>query len=281
MRVPAASFLAAFSFVTVAAVATAATSEGGNALTEQVKALAWKHACALPDADYEVDCAANKDPALCRFTRPDGTAFQPKAQSYTRSYFVPRIAAYNLLQPVVEEAGLKPQEVAEGQLPGDEQFASLAGISVTERWDWQKPIEVREEALAWVERELLPAPDQAMCGQTAQAVYDAAFQPLARASATAYAHLSRTGALKKVSLEALTNQTNQQKGKLWTMCERFGKAQARKGGDPSVWQDECRFWLRRAAVGQHELVARALGTVLARYDEAFYRKHARTLTPRR
>ncbi len=263
----------------LASVAVAEAIEQGKLLPEPVKDILWTKACDLTPTDWRVKCKDNTDPKLCQFRNSKGEPIQPLAGASASASILARFSLpWTAIAPTLEEAGLPPLEDASVTDETEVAFRRLAGIPVQTQdsaKNWGALVTVSPAAVDWALRELVPAPDRPMCGQTAKALYDAGFRDSVRVTADAYTFLKGKGLLKNVTTAALDEANNVRKGKYFQACQSFAKAQKRKKVEPYLADGECRFWLRRAAAGQADLIAGAMGLVLEKYDPTFFKKNKR------
>ncbi|MCA9518822.1 MAG: hypothetical protein KC635_27995 [Myxococcales bacterium] len=255
-----------------AAVLAEDVPEGGRPLADGVRAMLWTKACDVAEQDYNIDCAAT--PEKCTFKRADGAAFAPLDSPWGRSFGYSRYAAPNtVLAPVAKANGAAIDDSAWDV--AEPAFAFLSGLPLMMKGEDDGVVRLTPSAIAWIQRELIPTRDVAMCGQTAGALYDAGFRTTARASALAWEHVKRSGKLRGLTPAKLQKEHDARKGATWSMCEKFSRGAAKKTFDERMLLDECQFWLRRGAVGQAEPVAAVLGAVLERFDADFFKAHAK------
>lgn len=255
-----------------------ATTPGpeGRALPINVKAAVIKYACDLPAQNWNVDCAANTDPTKCTWVRANGDKFEPNDDA-----LMSRVASsdfiWNVLSPTNEALAL-------GKYPDDAEesmasflFRTVAGLPATVPDTY--PTRLNPDAIAWAERELLPPPEQAMCGNhTAQEVYDRAFKRSTRAFVAALAHLAKAGTLSKpIDVDRLARDNDQRRGGYWGQCQAFARAN-KATYDEFMLMESCRFWLRRGTGPDVPALAGFLSRFLERYDPTFYAANNKALS---
>lgn len=260
------------------AVGAESTGTDGRSVPAPVKESLWKNACALPDSNWDVDCEANQDPSKCTWRRPDGTKFEP-IDTTTHVHSVARSFVWNGLSET--NAALKL-----GQYPEDSTddmttflFRVFSGLELSTEAN-SYPLRLNPAAVSWVERELVPAPSEPMCGHTAQALYDTSFKSTARTFAVTLADLAKGGHLKKVDLARLDREFSERRGGYWRTCSAIGKRHAKLTGEGAV-SDTCFFWLRRAATSGTTELAGFTSRFLQRYDPTFYATVEKALTKAR
>lgn len=258
-------------FMLAAAVSAQEPPGEGRPLPEAVRLLLWNKVCDLAYENSDVDCSSNADPARCGYKRSNGEAFEPGQSDYARSF---RYAHFgfgdDVLAPTAQGSGWT-KVVDEWGDAGPPAFEFLTGLTLMTSTPYQLA-QLTPEALAWIGRELVPAPEQAMCGKTAGELYEASFKTTMRATTLAWEHVKKSGKLKGLKVERLAKEQSRRGGATWTLCAKFAERNA-KTYDQSLLQDECRFWLRRGAAGQADAVASILGTALQRLDPTFYAAH--------
>lgn len=262
---------AALAFVTTAAAlgtAFAATPDSyeGRTLPEPVKQLVWQKACNLPDADG--DCAAGD----CALRRSDGTPFRPAVAPWQSMFMYEWSAAERTLGPAFAEGKvIGSVDDIEGQTRMALELVS--GLPLQAKSAVDGPLTLNPNLARWVQRELLPPADHAMCGATAKDVYLQAFATPVRGLAETYAALHQKGMTRGITVSALSKSFDTQKGRFATACQQIGK----KGPMDTEWVrvQECWWWLRRVATGTAEPVAQLVGEILRRYDEPTWKKIGR------
>lgn len=255
-----------------------ATTPGpeGRVLPSNVKAAVIKYACDLPTQDWDVDCSANSDPTKCTWERTNGEKFEPKddvlMHQVASNGFV-----WGVLSPTNEALtlGKYDADTAEESM-STFLFRTVAGMPVTEPDVY--PTRLNPAAIAWAERELLPAPDQTMCGKhSAQEVYDRGFKRSTRAFVTALAQLAKAGTLSKpISIERLAKDNDQRRGGYWAQCQSIARAN-KATYDEGMLMESCRFWLRRGTGPDVPALAGFLARFLERYDPTFYAANSKAL----
>jgi hypothetical protein len=289
MRLPlsVAALAAALSMSSIAPLSAHADEGEGRSLTDPLKAFLLEKACDLPVASKEGDDC--KDEPACTLKRSNGTPFAPDMPPWFFPLFMQWDVGAKLWAPALEKESLE----VTGDMPGEHWAAALPLLSgVAGRLDttgtatnkpvweegWGTLTHVNPTLVRWALRELVPTPDAEMCGATAQAVYDQAFRNGVRRLAEIYVDLKKAGLLKRVTVEELARNRNEQKGRFAQKC----KALVKKEKDESalgVVDTACWWWLRRHA-GDAKVVdaasgalVEALGGVLMRYDAPFFKKH--------
>jgi len=156
-------------------------------------------------------------------------------------------------------------------------FRLVSGLELTLPDVDGQPFRLNPAAIAWAERELVPAPGERFCGEkhTAQELYDRGFKQSTRAFTLALADLAKSGTLKKVNLARLTKERGERRGGYWNTCRAFATAN-KKTYDQSTLADACFFWLRRGASSALPELAIFTAHVLEKYDPTFYATHAKS-----
>jgi hypothetical protein len=277
LAVPAVALTAIFA--TAVSVATTPPPEG-RPLPAAMRQLIWDKACDLVPKDWAVDCAANTDPARCGYRRSDGEAFEPVESTDVRSFTLAHYGVgADVLKPAAEASGWEKAEDKWGDYAGPAFTFISGGLTLSTTTPYEVTT-LTPEALAWIERELIPERSQAMCGKTAGEVYDASQKTMLRTSALAWEAVKKSGKLKGLTVERLAKDRGTRRGATWTMCATFATRESAKGGyDERMLRDECQFWLRRGVVGQADAVAAVLGALLQRFDASFFEAHAKAFAP--
>lgn len=248
----------------------------GRVLPPLVKATLWKYACDLPSNDWDVDCSANTDPTKCTWKHANGEAFEPKDDAIMH-----RTASSGFIWSMLSSTN---DELKLGTYPDDSEesmatflFRLVSGLDVALPDVDGQPFRLNPAAIAWAERELMPAPSDTLCGpnHTAQELYDRAFLKSNRAFTLALAHLAKSGTLKKVDLARLTKERGERRGGYWNTCRTFASAN-KKTYDEAILTDACFFWLRRGASSALPELAIFTAHVLEKYDPTFYATHAKS-----
>lgn len=253
--------------------ASADDSPVTRALTEAGKAVFWKAFCGLLPQDYAVSCTDKADPERCTFRNERD---QPIAIAPRDTHAAMLLASSFIWGPLRATALALAEDDAQKKQASDMNVAfTLLSGGPLRTTDYPLPMTLSETALAWARAELLVPPDTPLCGQSAQVIYDTAFKPLAEDHLHIYAHLHRSGHLKKVTVEALDQANRDRRGPLWATCEQAARPFKKSESRYYRMIDDCRFWLRRAAVKQHEPLLAFLGAALAQYDPALHKKHRR------
>ncbi len=281
-----AAIAAALSLIASLSPAASADDGEGRSLAAPLKAFLLEKACDLPVAAKEGDDC--KDDAACTLKRSDGRAFAPDSPPWFSPLFMQWDLGAKLWAPALEKEAL----TVEGDTNAEHWAASLPLLSgLAGRLDatgtptnkpvweegWGTLTHMNPALVRWSIRELIPAPDEAMCGATAQVVYDQAFQSSARRLAEIYVDLKRSGLFRNLTVEALAKSRNERKGKYHKKCSALVK----KAGEDamSVVDTACWWWLRRhagdpkIAEAAGSALAEAMGGVLMRYDPTFFKKH--------
>lgn len=246
---------ALFLLVCLAPSAFAEAPYEGRTLPDGIKRLLWAKACDVVPKQ-SVDCA--KDP--CIFKDSKGESFSPDMQPWHNVLMFEWNAGSNALQPTVIESKLATEEEA-----GDPRTAMglLSGLAVDlDTNDYM--MQLNPALVRWVGRELIPPPDTAMCGATANEVYNRAFKGPIRQAMDVYAHLKGKGLVRGVKVAELSKNFDNQRGRLASACQSIAK----KAPDDERWGKEmlCWWWMRRVATGGSDELAQLFGKMLADYD---------------
>jgi len=264
------SLFIALSFLAPGVALAAEPTYEGRALPGFVKDLLWKKACDLPSAELEGESCKSGG---CRFTRSNGTPFQPQMGPWLELTMLQWPATTNTLQPTLTESKL----ATEDEVGGDLRLAIglLSGLPADLKPD-DSMLQLNPALVRWVGREILPASDLAMCGSTAREFYQAAFAGPTRLMVDVYAQLKAKGLTKGVKEGELSKNFDTQKGRFANACRAIGQ----KSKNPDeAWPrtSSCWWWLRRVASGGSEELAGLLGTVLGRYDADAAKTWAKSL----
>lgn len=233
----------------------------GRKLPDFVRELVWQKLCDLPQADAN---GCGRGP--CPLVRTDGTPFKPYAPPWLDLLSLEWSAGPVVLSPALVEGKLATEADTSGNLRTSLGLASGLGLAN----EGDSPLfTINPTFVRWFERELLPSPRQAMCGGTAQILYDLAFARAARLFADTFAQLKQRGLLAKVSVLELSQNFDQSKGRYMSACTAIASKLA-KEDDGFVYQNACWWWLRRAASRSIDSLAGLMARVLSEYDPATY-----------
>lgn len=242
----------------------------GRPLPEFIKQLIWDKACDVPQAEAEGDFCQGD---LCRFTRSNGTPFKPQLAAWMELTMFQWAAGQNAITPALVEGKL----AEEAEISGDVRLAVAIASGLTVDADPDDPLlQLNPLLTRWVARELLPPPDQPMCGRTAAELYQAAFSRPTRLMVDVYAMLKARGALRRVDRAAVEKAFDTKKGRYAMSCEVIAK----KTDDPEEVfprTSVCWWWLRRAASGGTFELAQLFGRALQDYDPDAYKQYRRML----
>jgi len=254
--------------VTVAfgtAFAAAPDAYEGRALPQEVKNLVWQKACNLPGRYFEVDCTTKP----CTLKRSDGTPFRPAVAPWQSVFMYEWSAAERTFGP----AFLEGRAIGSlDDIQGTTRMALelVSGLPLQGKASDFGPVSLNPNLVRWVQRELLPPADHAMCGATAKDLYTEAFAGPIRSLAETYAALQQKGLLRGITVTSLSKSFDTQKGRYATACQQIAKTVPMDASYTRV--QECWWWLRRAATGTSEPIAQLVGEILRRYDEPTWKK---------
>lgn len=233
----------------------------GRKLPDFVRELVWQKVCDLPQADAN-GCGRGS----CPLVRTDGTPFKPYAPPWLDLLSLEWSAGPVVLSPALVEGKLATEADTSGNARTSLGLAS--GLGLASQPD-SALFTINPTFVRWFERELLPTPRQAMCGGTAQMLYDLAFGRAARVFADTYAQLKQRGLLGKVSVAELGKNFDESKGRYMSACTAIGTKLA-KEDDGFVYQNACWWWLRRAASRSIDSLAFLMARVVSEYDPPTY-----------
>jgi hypothetical protein len=251
-------------FTPLSAAAEPSDTYDGRPLPEFVKRLLWAKACDVVERK-PIDCAVEP----CTFINAQGANFEPMTPPWM-SLLDYEWSVYNSFQPALVESKLAAVDSFNSMRTG---LAFVSGLAFDIN-PANTIIDINPALVRWVGRELIPPPETAMCGKTAQALYDASIRDAVRQALTVFSDLKRRGLLSRVDEEALSKAYVTKKGPFASACKAM-----EKGPEASKWPrvSLCWWWLRRAASNSVEPTAGLLRDVITAYDPAALKTYGKSL----
>ena len=237
---------------------TARAADGpGFSLAAELRALYFNGYCdGLPAA--EVDCA--KKPTACFLTRSDGTRFAP-APIFQAAYLFQPLNAFYAFGGPAEQSGHPALDEDRWDPLG-----RLSGLATPLADDDHNVLRLSSEQLAWLLERFMPRPGEVFCGARAEQIYTSLFKPVATTFADAYLFLHGTKAFVGFDRDAfLEGRYAEPAGRYEKLCRRF-TGRITDDGKSQVRRMACDFWMRRAYIGQAEVLGQALADALAPFD---------------
>lgn len=243
----------------------------GRPLPLLVKQLLWEKACDIPQAEAEGDACA--DPSLCKFQRSGGVRFKPQQQPWMDLTMYQWAAGQNALQPTLLEAKLATSD----DIGSDPRMAVAiaSGLTVDTKPD-DYLVQLNPLLVRWVAREVLPPPDEPMCGRTAKELYQAAYAGPTRTMVDVYAALKTRGGLRSVKQSELEKNFNERRGRYASMCTTIAK-KTKVSDEEWPRAAMCWWWLRRAASGGTDELALLFGKAMRDYDPETFKQYSKAL----
>jgi hypothetical protein len=248
----------------------------GRSLPDPVRRIIFAKACDIPNNDTEADCTNN--PA-CTLKRSTGEAFRPIMPGWASVFMMPWAVGSTVFVPALDTAGLEHDGEGAFWAKALTLMSGLpARVDAKGQPDesWARLMYANPAVVRWIQRELIPAPSEPMCGATAQQVYDEAFKLPVRQMADVYVQLKKSGLLARVPLEELERNVNTRKGRFAKRCEAITLANP----DPDTRYANdygCFWWLRRhsgepkMAKATSTAILTLLADVLSRYDADYFK----------
>lgn len=256
----------------VGATPTPKAPPDGLTLSGPIRTFLWNATCDALVADDGVACTDSN----CPLVRSDGQRFSPVPQ---RSLWHFMGTSMTLTSGPFKEALTKRDPaLREEDLPWlrQEIGAELSGLPIPFKVGGGLVISPKIAQWAW--RNLVPPPEQSMCGATAGEIYRLAFADGVRLFADVFLEIKKLGGFAKVNPQTIDREFDEGRGPSVTMCRKVASSFATFVDEQTGFFEVCQWWVRRGATRSEQTMAQLLASVLSVYDpELHAQRYAKAL----